>query len=86
MKVIDLKALAKVRRLRGYSRLKKAKLIAFLRDNLQPRVKPPRPTRPPPPPPQSVRFRPDRPRQPELLRQLGERQRQPSSQEMDIFE
>ena len=43
----------------------------------------PRPTRPPPPPP-LVRFGPDRPRQPELLRQLGERQ--PSSQEMDIFE
>ena len=50
-----------------------------------------------PPPPQlqtweptrpllSVRFRPERPRQPQLLRQLGERPRQPSSQEMDIFE
>ena len=30
MKVVDLKALAKESRLRGYSRLKKAKLIAFL--------------------------------------------------------
>ena len=38
---------------------------------------PPRHTRPPPPPPQSVRFRPDRPRQPELLRQLEERNPQP---------
>ena len=44
-----------------------------------PRTRPPSPTRPPPPPPsqaiamqaqvQLVRFRPDRPRQPELLRQ-----------------
>ena len=33
----------------------------------------------------SVRFRSDRPRQPQLLRQLEERQRQPTSQEMDIF-
>ena len=63
-------------------------------------TRPPCPTRSPPPPPpapqhpqpagtampQLVRFRPDRLRQPELLRQLEERQRQPSSQEMDIFE
>ena len=48
-------------------------------------TRPPRPTRSPPPPP-LVRFRPDRLRQPELLRQLNERQRQPSSQEIDIFE
>ena len=88
MKVVDLKALAKERRLRGYSKLKKAELIAFLQNNLQPtpapRTRPPKPTRPPPPPPQMstwellddkprqapplVRFRPDRPRQPELLR------------------
>ena len=37
------------------------------------------PTRPPPPAP-SVRFRQDRPRQ------LGERPRQSSSQEINIFE
>ena len=36
-----------------------------------------RPNRPPPPPPPSVRFRPGRPRQPELLRQLEERNPQP---------
>ena len=62
--------------------LRKAELSTFLQNNLQPststprpdtRTRPPRPTRPPPPPPQSVRFRPDRPRQPELLRQLEER-------------
>ena len=43
-----------------------------------PRTRPPRPSRsPPPPPPTSVRFRPDRPRQPELLRKLEERNPQP---------
>ena len=93
MKVIDLKALAKERGLRGYSNLRKAELITFLQNNLQttpaPRTRPPRPTRPPPPPPTweprppLVRFRTDRPRQPELLRQLGG---QPSPQETNIFE
>ena len=94
MKVVDLKALAKERGLKGYSKLKKAELITFLQNNLQPTLaphtrpipapctKPPKPTRPPPPHPQmstwepiddrlkptlpSVRFKPDRPRQPEL--------------------
>ena len=42
-----------------------------------PQVRPPRPNRPPSPPPPSVRFRPDRPRQPELIRQLEERNPQP---------
>ena len=92
MKVIELKALAKECGLRGYSKLKKAELITFLHNHLQPtpaprtrptsapRTKPPKPTRPLPPPPQmstwepiddrlkptphSVRFKPDRPRQP----------------------
>ena len=87
LRVVDLKALTREHGLLGYSRLKKAELIAFLQANtelhtrpppiLAPamRTRPPRPTRPPPPPPQaiamqaqSVRFRPDRPRQPELLR------------------
>ena len=70
-----MKALAKERGLRGYSGLKKAKLIAFFQNNLQPctrpppippprpipapRTRPPRPNRPPPPPPV-------RPRQQEL--------------------
>ena len=82
MKVVDLKDLVKERGLQGYSNLRKAELITFLQNNLQPststlrpdtQTRPPRPTRPPPPPPQSVRFRSDRPRQPELLRQLEER-------------
>ena len=47
MKVVELKALAKERGLRGYSRLKKAQLITFLQNNLQPTSAPrTRPTRP----------------------------------------
>ena len=75
MKVVDLEALTKECGLRGYSKLKKAKLITFLQNNLQPtqasptrpprptpalHTRPPRPTRPPPPPPQMSTW--DRPR------------------------
>ena len=104
MRVVDLKALVKEHGLRGYSRLKKAGLIALLREPHArpppmptprpiPDPRPPRPprpipapnllvpglqdNRPPPSPPPLVRFRPDRPRQPELLRQLEERNPQP---------
>ena len=73
MRVAELKALARERGLSGYSRSRKAELIALLQNNPPPPA--PR-TRPPPPLAQSVRFRPDRPRQP----------RQPSPQEMNIFE
>ena len=67
MRVVDLKVLMRERELRGYSRLRKAELIALLQSNPPPpRTRPPRPTRPPPSPLQSVRFRPDRPRQPSL--------------------
>ena len=74
-KVVNLKALVKERGLQGYSKLRKAELITFLQNNLQPststprpdtQTRPPRPIRPPLPPLQSVRYRPDRPRQPEL--------------------
>ena len=41
MQVADLKGLAKGSGLRGYSGLKKAELIAFLRDNVQPHTRPP---------------------------------------------
>ena len=50
MKVVDLKALAIERGLKGYSKLKKAELITFLQNNLRPtpapRTRPPKPTRP----------------------------------------
>ena len=82
MRVAELKAIAREHGLRGYSRLRKTEFIALLQNDLRPtpaprpipapRTRPPRPTRPPPPSP-SVRFRPDRPRQPELLRKLEER-------------
>ena len=91
MRVAELKAISRERGLRGYSRLRKAELIALLQNNPPPppqtpaprarpptalltrpagslERRPPRPTRPPPPP--SVRFRPDRPRQHELMRRL----------------
>ena len=75
MKVVELKALTKERGLRCYSRLKKAELITFLQNNLptsRPHAR--HPTRPLHSPlSQSVRFRPDRPRQ-------------LSSRDMDIFE
>ena len=74
MRVVELKSLMREHGLRGYSRLRKAELIALLQNNPPaPRTRPPRPTRPPPPSPPSVRFRPDRPRQ-------------PSPQERNIFE
>ena len=41
MKVVDLKALAKERGLRGYSKMRKAELITFIQDNLQPCARPP---------------------------------------------
>ena len=53
MKVVDLKALAKERGLRGYSKLKQAELITSLQPTPAPRHRPRNPTRPPPPPPQS---------------------------------
>ena len=81
MKVVDLKALAIERGLRGYSKLKKAELITFLQNNLRPRIrptctKPPKPTRPPPPPP-TWEPRP-------LVR--SRQNLVPGSRDMDIFE
>ena len=73
MRMPELRALARERRLRNYSRLRKAELIAFLQDNEpQPprRQRPPHPNRPPPPPHMST-WEPQREpqtevRQPEL--------------------
>ena len=50
MKVVELKALARERGLRGYSRLRRAKLVALLQNNSPPALRsPPRPTRGPGP-------------------------------------
>ena len=73
MRVPELKALARERRLRGYSQLRKAELISFLRNNEH------RAQRPPPPPPQMSTWEPEREwenevRQPELEAPLTKRQ------------
>ena len=82
MAIAKMRNFARENRLRGYTRHRRRDdLINFLRNNYQPApqlqtwepTRPTRPARPPPPPPPSVRFRLDRPRQ-------------PSSQEIDIFE
>ena len=60
MRVPELKALAREHRLRGYSRLKTAELIAFPQDNEHQAQ---RRQRPPPPPPQMSTWEPNRPPQ-----------------------
>ena len=68
MGVLELEALARERGLRGYSRMRKAEIIDSFR-NYSPqttRSTGAQPTNSEP----SVRFRPGRPRQPELLRKL----------------
>ena len=55
LRMPDLKALARERRLRGYSQLRKAELIAFLQNNEQ------RQKRPPSPPPQMSTWEANRP-------------------------
>ena len=49
LRMLELKALARERRLRGYSRLRKAELIAFLQNNEQrpPQMSTWKPNRPP---------------------------------------
>ena len=74
MRVKELKALARDRGLRNYSRMRKAELVALLQNNPPPAPTPH--TRPPPPPPQISTWEPIDDR----------RLRQPSLQEMDIFE
>ena len=78
MRIPELKSLAREHRLRNYSRMRKAELVALLHNNPPPapRTRPPRPTRPPPPPPPAQTWEPIDDRRP----------RKPSPQEMDIFE
>ena len=81
MRVVELKSLARERRLRNHSRIRKAELVALLQNNPPPapRTRPPRPTRPPPPTP------PTPPTQ--TWEPIDDRKpRKPSPQEMDIFE
>ena len=74
MRMPELKALTRECRLRNYSRLRKAELIAFLQD-YEPQAlrqqRPPHPNRSPLPPPQMSTWEPQREpqtevRQPEL--------------------
>ena len=81
MRMPELKALARERRLRGYSRLRKAELIAFLQDKApqEPqasrRQRSPLPSRPPLPPPQMSTWEPTDDRlRPELEAPLTKRQ------------
>ena len=81
MRMPELKSLARERRLRNYSRMRKAELVASLQNNPPPgqsraRAAPTPCTRPPPPPPPTQTWEPIDDRRP----------RKPSPQEMDIFE
>ena len=60
MRMPELKALARESGLRGYSRLRKAELIAFLQNNEHQAQ---RRQRPPSPPPQMSTWEPNRPPQ-----------------------
>ena len=83
MSVTELKALARDRGLRNYSRMRRAELVALLQNNPPPAPTPC--TRPPPPPPQmSPSGASPRGATWEPIDDM--RPRKPSPQEMDIFE
>ena len=87
MRMPELKSLARERRLRGYSRMRKAELVALLQNSPPPasRTRPPRPTRPPTPPP---RMSPSgaSPKDATWEPIDDRRPRANTQQEMDIFE
>ena len=77
----ELKSLTRESRLRKYSRMRKAELVALLQNNPPPgqsraSAAPTPLTRPPPPPPPTQTWEPIDDRRP----------RKPNPQEMDIFE
>ena len=80
MRMPELKSLAREHRLRGYSRMRKAELVALLQNSRPPGQSRastcPTPHTRPPPPPQMSTWEPIDDRKP----------RKPSPQEMDIFE
>ena len=81
MRMPELKSLARERRLRNYSRMRKAELVALLHNGPPPgeshaSTSPTPCIRPPPPPPPTQTWEPTDDRKP----------RKPSPQEMDIFE
>ena len=67
MRMPELKALTRENGLRGYSRLRKAELIAFLQDNEHQALRRPHLNRSPPPPPQMSTWEPQRERVRTLL-------------------
>ena len=86
MRMPELKSLAREHRLRGYSRLRKTKLVALLQNSPPPapRTRPPRPTRPPTPP---LGMSPSGPPRDATWEPIDDRRlRKSSAQEMDIFE
>ena len=78
MRKPELKSLVRERRLKNYSRMRKAELVALLQNNPPPapRTRPLRPTRPPPPPPPTQTW--------DLID--DRRPRKLSPQELDIIE
>ena len=87
MRVAELKGLARERGLRDYSRLRKDELINFIRGSKrrpQPRQPPPGGAQAPTQPNQSIRFRPDRPRQPEIMRRLARPAPRPTPQKRNV--
>ena len=90
MRVMELKALARDRGLRNYSRMRKAELVALLQNNPPPgqshaSTAPTPRTRPPPPPPR-MSLSGASPRGTTWEPTDDRRPRKPTQQEMDIFE
>ena len=84
MRVTELKALARDRGLRNYSRMRKGELVALLQNNPPPAPTPR--TRPPPPAPQMSPSTSPTPGGTTWEPKDDRRPTKPGPQEMDIFE